>query len=133
MGWIADLLKEIPSAARYKAELELMEKENASLKADNSRLKADLESSRKELVARTAPAAALPDTKEKILVLVAHHENATASRISGALSVSKGIVDLHLEDLRRAKFIETRYTMGEEPEHYVEQDGRRYLHGKGLL
>ena len=31
MGWIADLLKEIPSAARYKAELETMEKENGLL------------------------------------------------------------------------------------------------------
>ena len=26
MGWIADLLKEIPSAARYKSELEAIEK-----------------------------------------------------------------------------------------------------------
>ena len=34
MGWIADLLKEIPSAARYKAELEDMEAENRSLKSE---------------------------------------------------------------------------------------------------
>jgi|GEM_PF-1736512 len=51
MGWIADLLKGIPSAARYKAELEEMEKENTSRKAENLRLKADLEALRKELAA----------------------------------------------------------------------------------
>lgn len=31
MGWVADLLKEIPSAARYKAELEEMASENETL------------------------------------------------------------------------------------------------------
>ena len=82
---------------------------------------------------QAAPAATLPDAAEKILILVARHENATASQIAGALSVSKGVADLHLEDIRKAKFIEARYTMGEEPEHYVEQAGRRYLHGKGFL
>ena len=32
MGWIADLLLEIPSAARYKIQLEQMAAENAQLK-----------------------------------------------------------------------------------------------------
>jgi len=32
MGWIADLLSEIPSAARYKTQLEQMEAENAALR-----------------------------------------------------------------------------------------------------
>jgi hypothetical protein len=46
MGWITDLLKEIPSAARYKSELEQMESENERLRhqvkvleSENSKLK----------------------------------------------------------------------------------------------
>ncbi|OGP51311.1 MAG: hypothetical protein A2Y79_03810 [Deltaproteobacteria bacterium RBG_13_43_22] len=42
MGWIADLLKEIPSAARYKFELEQLENENLSLKTENGVLQAKL-------------------------------------------------------------------------------------------
>jgi len=34
MGWVADLLREIPLSARYKSELEAMERENAELKAE---------------------------------------------------------------------------------------------------
>jgi len=43
MGWLADLLKEIPSAARYKAELEQLTSEHAALKEENTKLKAALE------------------------------------------------------------------------------------------
>lgn len=43
MGWIADLLKEIPLSANYKVALEAMEKENGSLKSEKTALKADTE------------------------------------------------------------------------------------------
>lgn len=43
MGWIADLLKEIPSAARYKSELEAMETENASLKSEAAKLRQEIQ------------------------------------------------------------------------------------------
>lgn len=39
MGWIADLLSEIPSAPRYKIQLEQIEAENENLKAVNAALK----------------------------------------------------------------------------------------------
>ena len=43
MGWLADLLKEIPSAARYKAELEQLASEHSALKAENKNLRAELQ------------------------------------------------------------------------------------------
>ena len=52
MGWIADLLKEIPSAARYKAELEAMEKENVLLKQKVSSLESDNKKLRQEIQRR---------------------------------------------------------------------------------
>lgn len=52
MGWIADLLKEIPSAARYKAELEAMEKENVLLKQKVSSLESDNKNLRQEIQRR---------------------------------------------------------------------------------
>lgn len=52
MGWVADLLKEIPSAARYKSELEAMEKENITLKAEIAVLKAENENLRQVIQRR---------------------------------------------------------------------------------
>ena len=43
MGWISDLLKEIPSAARYKSELEAMEKKNAELKSEVAMLREEIQ------------------------------------------------------------------------------------------
>ena len=42
MGWIADLLKEIPSAARYKFELEQLASEHSVLKSENGVLQTKL-------------------------------------------------------------------------------------------
>ena len=56
MGWLADLLKEIPSAARYKSELEelasehdALKSENGSLKTQNSDLRAQLEAAQRQM------------------------------------------------------------------------------------
>jgi predicted HTH transcriptional regulator len=133
MGWIADLLKEIPSAARYKAELEEMEKENASLKAENATLKSQVETLRNELATLKTPSGGLPLDAEKILGFIAKNENTTAPHVARALGLNKGVVDMHLEDLMNSNHIDASFVMGEEPEYYLAQSGRRYLHGKGQL
>lgn len=49
MGWIADLLSEIPSAARYKIQLEQLETENVTLKEQVNTLKSSLEKTTEEV------------------------------------------------------------------------------------
>lgn len=80
MGWIADLLKEIPSAARYKSELEAMEKENAALKAKVSVLEAENVNLRQEIQRRDdivqkekSHGSHLEEVREKILIFVANN------------------------------------------------------------
>ena len=133
MGWIADLLKEIPSAARYKVELEEMEKQNATLKAENASLKSELEPLRNELAALKTSAGGLAQDAEKILAFIARNEDATAQQVARALGMSKGAADMHLEDLTTSNHIDASFVIGQEPEYYLAQTGRRYLHSKGLL
>ena len=49
MGWIADLLSEIPSAARYKIQLEQLETENVVLKEQVNTLKSGLGKATEEI------------------------------------------------------------------------------------
>jgi DNA-binding MarR family transcriptional regulator len=49
MGWIADLLSEIPSAARYKIQLEQLVAEHSSLEEKNAICKSELGNARKEI------------------------------------------------------------------------------------
>ena len=74
MGWIADLLKEIPSAARYKSELEAMEKENASLKSEVTKLRQELQRRDDIVEKEKSHSDRLEEVKEKILVALTQHE-----------------------------------------------------------
>lgn len=127
MGWIADLLKEIPSAARYKSELEAMEKENTALKRDNARLQEEL--------AKLKPqdAGALGGDAEKVLVLVSKNDSSTAAQIARALRLSKQVAEMHLEDLLDSGHVGNSLIANADTEYYLAQPGRRYLHTKGLL
>lgn len=49
MGWIADLLSEIPSAARYKIQLEQLETDNVALKEQVNTLKSSLDKATEEI------------------------------------------------------------------------------------
>lgn len=48
MGWIADLLKEVPSAARYKAELDKLASDCDAVKSENAALKSRLQAVEEE-------------------------------------------------------------------------------------
>jgi DNA-binding transcriptional ArsR family regulator len=132
MGWVAHLLKEIPSAARYKAELEAMEEENLSLRSENSTLKTQLEAIRREL-AEAQGGRALSQDAEAVLRFVSSNEDAMPSHISRGLDLSKGVVEMHLDDLQSKGLVDGSYTVGEEPRYYLQQAGRKYLHAKGAL
>jgi len=49
MGWIADLLSEIPSAAKYKIQLEQLSTENITLKAKFETCEKNLDRANKEI------------------------------------------------------------------------------------
>lgn len=49
MGWLTDLLKEIPSTALYKSKLEQLASEHAILKSENRDLQAKLVEAQKRI------------------------------------------------------------------------------------
>ncbi|WP_026840037.1 transcriptional regulator [Citrifermentans bremense] len=138
MGWIADLLKEIPSAARYKAELEEMEKENIALKQKVSTLETTAENLRQEVQRRDdliqkyeSHKNLLDDTKLEVLKLLFKQPKLQTEQVAQSLNMESQLIEFHLAELKKAKKVKqealpskTIYT----PIGWsLDQEGTRYL------
>lgn len=122
MGWIADLLKEIPSAAKYKSELEHIEKENNRLREELEDLKAKYKS--------VAP----EDNKPKLqniqidFLLRLALSKASLETLSANLGVGLQVAEYHLEILEKANLVDRNFSMMGEPSMwYLTHEGRSYL------
>ena len=133
MGWISDLLKEIPSAARYKSELEAMEKKNAELKSEVAMLREEIQ--RREYISEKEITFGkrLEEIKEKILMLLSQHEELQAEQISRQLNIGSQLVTFHLEELKDSEMVNDYYAVGSPVYWGIIQGGRAYLVRHGLL
>ena len=144
MGWLADLLKEIPSAARYKAELEelasehdMLQIENKALKTENSDLHAQLvaaESERQRLTAPTNPQDnRRTDVEERILLLLTGDRGPTSKAIARELSISADRVEMHLADLSELLLVYSQNYMNQDSTWHLGTEGKRYLVRNDLI
>jgi DNA-binding MarR family transcriptional regulator len=129
MGWLENLLNEIPLTTHYRHDLEAMQKENAALKEENAMLKSQLEALR----TRGASPDRLDDEMEKVLLFILEEDYATVSQMSQELSLSRQVLEMLLEDLMKLGYIEPSYAAGDDAQYYLKQKAKRYLHSFGLL
>jgi hypothetical protein len=120
---MAELLKEIPAAAKYRAELDAMEKESERLKAENAGLKEELAQFIQSWVT-------LDWDSVRTLVYLAENERAHASEIAQAYQMNVHLVQSHLNYLVAGDFVHA--PLGGEPRHSLAHKGRRYLRERGL-
>lgn len=125
MGLIADLLKEIPAAAKYQPALVAMENENALLKAENAELQ-------EELAQYTQQRNTLDGDAVKTLVYLSQYERGHAGEIAQAYQLNIQIVEMYLNNLVEGGYIHAPLN-GQAPHHGLAQKGRRYLRERGLL
>jgi len=143
MGCIADLLKEIPSAARYKSELEAMEKENAQLKREVSQLKTENKIFKSQVVdlrqeiqrrddiiqkekSHNNP---LSEIEVKILLYLTSNNAKTAKQIAEEIGRGETIITFHLVEMSK-KGIVAAYA----GDHWcLEHEGRKYLIDNKLI
>lgn len=79
----------------------------------------------------------LEELSEKILILLAQHEQLHDAQVSKLAGISKTLATLHLHDLKEVKFVRSSFGIDENDygvDYWaLEQQGRKYLSGYGLL
>jgi predicted RNase H-like nuclease (RuvC/YqgF family) len=145
MGWIADLLKEIPSAARYKSELEAMEKESARLSQENALLKQKVTSlksgnenlrqeiqRRDNVIQKEKSHDNLPDEQMQVLTLIGISPSSREDKIFEVITRKPESIRYDLEELKEIGFIEST-SIAEFTFFTLTQNGRRYLKKWGVI
>ena len=98
MGLIADLIKDVPGAAKYRAELEAMERENAALKAENARLS-------EELSAFVDRWETLDAEAVRTLEFLSRNDGGHAHEIASAYQLNIQVVDAYLKHLAERDYV----------------------------
>jgi len=125
VGLIADLLKEVPEAAKYKTALEKLEQENERLKAENDGLKQELS----RVIDRWET---LDGDALNALVYLSQNERGNATEIAHAYKVNIQIAETYLKQLVSLQYVHA-HANGEAAHYGLAHKGRWYLKERGLL
>jgi predicted DNA-binding transcriptional regulator len=133
MGWITDLLKEVPLSAVLREKLETIEARVKTLEQENASLRSDNERMRKLQHAESA--SELSEAEINILKLLAQTTRFLDERqIGTALSISTTKCTYYLEKLRKAGYLRMPAVMTEGDCMYqLRQNGREYLIANNLI
>jgi hypothetical protein len=145
MGWIADLLKEIPSAAHYKIQLEQLESEFNKLSTENSSLKSKIVTLESNILAKDEIIRHQNETiknqfsnthntldKEKVnvLKLLFTQDKISTESIANLLGLQIQVANFHLENLKVGQMINSVFHTQRGKlitSWYIKQEGRKYI------
>lgn len=142
IGWLTDLLKEIPLSAVLKEKLVAVEAKHSEIEDENARLKDDLRHAKAEIktletrIAELTYADNLPPVEIEILKLLADGRELKRQVIARKFQLHFERLRYHFERLTFEGFIshvETRVSTGIEDLYFLQHKGREYLSRKNLI
>jgi hypothetical protein len=143
MGWLQDMLKEVPLSAvlqdRIKSAEERFEKasrENDDYKRRIARLERENEALRAQVPTAAQPG--LEDDTERVLVYMfraTELENRDVGNMARGLNMERGVLQYHLDRLRGARLADiSGANYGHDHTHWaLEPAGRRYVVERKLI
>jgi DNA-binding MarR family transcriptional regulator len=138
MGWITDLLKEIPSAARYKSELEQLESEHGILKSENTVLQSQLKAAEEKIrnleeQLSDQHSQYLDETAVKILTFIAHYPDCTTETLAQHLGLHSEKVLYYRDELTQQGYFNHGLTWDDQEYYQLTPKGRKILNDRQLL
>ena len=124
MGWMEELLGTVPAAAKYRAELEILARENARLRSENAELK-------NELAQYIEQWETLDGDAVRTLQYLAQGAYASADAIARTHNMNSQIAEMYLQFLVTHAYVHPPVP-GAKAGYGLSHKGRRYLHSRGL-
>jgi len=163
MGWITDLLKELPLSAvqrerfaleeaKFNTKLSTLEAENRTLRAEKeyfcsqaNELQAQIDQIRqaqaeadRQQQKQLAGANRLPTERETVLKIICFHPDREPPQVAGIAGFTPEVTQWHIDALEKAKLVSCSYTVGTpwaKGSRFltVTDSGRDYLATHGML
>ena len=145
MGWITDLLQELPLSAIQRERLSLAEQKYALLETkqsdievDNKTLRLNIEKAEIEIqnlkkLTEKSHSNHLEKVKEEMLQLLAANPDVTEEQLSRAMNIGTQLVMFHLAELENTSLVHGSYSAIEPTSWSLAHEGRAYLVTHGLL
>jgi predicted nuclease with TOPRIM domain len=142
MGWLTDLLKEIPISAVLKEKLVAVEAKHSEVEDENARLKDDLRHAKGQIKTLECRIAALTNTNDlppveiEILKLLADHRELEKQTLCRKFQLHPQSLRYHFEKLYLEGYIshvEVSVSTGIDDVYSLKHKGREYLTRKNLI
>jgi len=125
MGWLADLLQELPVSAALKAKLEKKEAEYEALKRERDKLAKENEGLKKQ-VAENQQNTGLSNEETEILKALAHaSENVTAEAVAAHFKMHLTKAEHFLNELQEKNLVDASYSTMDPAEYYLTREGKK--------
>jgi predicted transcriptional regulator len=125
MGWLADLLQELPVSAALKAKLEKKEAEYEALKRERDKLSKENEVLKKQ-VAENQQDTGLSSEETEILKVLAHtSEEVIAEQIAGHFKMHQTKVEHFMNELEEKGLVHASYTSIAPTGYSLSRDGKK--------
>ena len=142
MGWITDILKELPLSAILKEKIEKLEAEHGRLESELQRTKADLalaNDTNKMLTDRVNKAQEgehLGEIEERILLVLSGlhgQQHVNGDVIVNHLQINMTRAELYLSKLQKDQFISAAYSYMNPTSYKLAHRGNEYLVRNNLV
>lgn len=119
--------------ATFQEENATLKSENQHLELDNYKLKEKIGNLEKQLAEIQGKASEVDKVKEGFLAVLSKiSDDISTEELASIAKMSVEAAKFHLVDLKEMGFIDARYYEGG-AHWYLKQEGRKYLHPRGLL
>ena len=125
MGWLADLLQELPVSAALAAKLEKKEAEYEALKADRDKLAKENEGLKKQVAESQQDSGLSSEETEIVKALAQTSTHVSAAQIAGHFNMHKTKADHFLNELQEKGLVDAAYSYMSDTSYALSRDGKK--------
>jgi hypothetical protein len=133
MGWLADILQELPVSAALKAKLEKKEAEYEALKRDHDKLAKENEGLKKQIADQQQSSGLSSEETEIVKVLAQASGDVGAEAIARHFKVHLTRAEHFLNELQAKKIIDAHYYTDGRQEYYLTRAGKKMAVTMGFV